>query len=108
MSNKPSKPRKKFRAKLRMHHGKRAEIHASWRFWNDEQLLGRNKEVWATAESLKPNDHTMQDFADGSPRAKEIVHSYRLVVPVRTMTALDMAIIQDCSGICITRTKFNP
>lgn len=67
---------------------KRREI-MPWRFWNDEQLLGRSKDLWPNAESLSPGPRTMQDAADGSVRAQAIVCSYSLVVPVIVMQAAE-------------------
>jgi hypothetical protein len=57
-----------------------------WRHRSDEELFGRSKDLWASAESLSPGPRTIQDAAQGSLRALAIVHAYRLLAPVITMT----------------------
>jgi hypothetical protein len=72
--------------------GKRRELVPDWRWWNDEQLLGRSKDLWQGAESLSPGPRTIQDFADGSMRAKAIIHSYKLLAPIVILSAAEYAL----------------
>jgi hypothetical protein len=69
-----------------------------WRFWSDEQLLGRDTFMWTAAESLRPGPRTIQDAADGSLRARAVTESYRLLITPTVVTAEEFAAMCTVGG----------
>jgi hypothetical protein len=52
-----------------------------WRWWDDESIIGRSKELWPTAPSLNPNPHTVHlAVHENVPEAWAILNSYRLLI----------------------------